>query len=118
MEFDRRSFLISAIAVITAGTTMSISKAALADPVVGRYAMVVKMQSLVFKTNDMFQSRMNTVGIKSIWAIDSSTDLRVYELDQQLNNSVDVLLGYMLKNFTPTYDDTTVALIDDLFKKR
>jgi len=82
-----------------------------------RYAMVVDLQSKVFKTNEQLLNRANELGI-SRHRIADSNDLRTYELFEQLHNSIDTLISYMLNNFVPTYDQETQAAIEDVQNHR
>jgi hypothetical protein len=84
---------------------------------IDRYAMVVDLQSKVFETNEQLLNRANALGIAR-HKIKDSNDLRTYELFDQLHNSIDDLLGFMLNNFVPTYDQETQTAIDDVQNHR
>ena len=53
MQFNRRGFLMSVIGAVMTGTVadLKVTKAALADPVVGCYAMTVKLQQGLYAAN-------------------------------------------------------------------
>ena len=122
MELSRRSLMASMLAAIIGGTTMSIDNAALADPVLGRYAMTIKLQEKLYATNRMFkEAKLAYSGVR--WKnqykspkYDGPEHLKI--LFYRSNTEADELLAYMMKNFPPSNDVEAAYQVDDLMMKR
>ena len=105
-----------AIAGAAAGATASmvITRKMLADKENGRYAKVIKLQQKLFATNQRLRAKIYDAGI--------SDPQLAYHLRktarEQITLQADMVLRYVMDNFSGPQDNEAHYMVDDMFNGR